>query len=131
MNKIVKTLFIIVVTAISFMVLTSSTKPENVSDSSAYDIVRIYEKQDVPNYTKAINENGSVREVRELYVPVSLDTDRYSVEITRIDSNFYQICGTDFYIETRYCYEYAYREEVILNITSSYGYSLGEVIFFD
>lgn len=56
---------------------------------------------------------------------------RYEVELTKVDSNFYQICGTNLYIETKYCYEYAIRDDAILNVTSSYGYTLGEVIFLE
>ena len=32
-----------------------------------------------------------------------------------------QYCDTDLFIETRYCYEYAAREEVLLNVTDSSG----------
>lgn len=52
------------------------------------------------------------------------------MKVTREDSNFYRICGTDIFVETRYCYEYATREEVLLNVTSNYGYTRGEIIFF-
>ena len=66
-----------------------------------------------------------------MYVPTKIDTGKYEVELTRIDSNFYQIYGTNHYIETKYCYEYATREEAILNITSNYGYTRGEVIYLE
>ncbi|WP_377806834.1 hypothetical protein [Acidovorax facilis] len=53
--------------------------------------------------------------------------DNYEVNLTRKGSNVYKIDGKDIFIQTRYCYVYAYSEEAILK-TSGYG---GEVIFFD
>ncbi len=53
--------------------------------------------------------------------------ENYEVNLTRKGSNIYKIDGKDIIIQTRYCYVYAYSEEVIFK-TSGYG---GEVIFFD
>jgi hypothetical protein len=53
--------------------------------------------------------------------------ENYEVNLTRKGSNVYKIDGNDIIIQTRYCYVYAYSEEVIFK-TSGYG---GEVIFFD
>ena len=53
--------------------------------------------------------------------------ENYEVSLTRKGSNVYKIDGKDIFIQTRYCYLYAYSEEAILK-TSGYG---GEVIFFD
>ncbi|HBN7992536.1 TPA: hypothetical protein L3624_004777 [Pseudomonas aeruginosa] len=53
--------------------------------------------------------------------------ENYEVNLTRKGSNVYKIDGKDIFIQTRYCYVYAYSEEAILK-TSGYG---GEVIFFD
>ena len=53
--------------------------------------------------------------------------ENYEVNLTRKGSNVYKIDGKDIFIQTRYCYAYAYSEEAILK-TSGYG---GEVIFFD
>ena len=39
---------------------------------------------------------------------------RYRLSVTRKDSNFYRIDGTDFYVRTRNCYEYAYSQEAVL-----------------
>lgn len=71
------------------------------------------------------------QEAKAVFVPTKIDTGKYQVELTKIDTDFYQICGTDLYIETKYCHEYAIREEAILNITSNYGYTRGEVIFIE
>ena len=53
--------------------------------------------------------------------------ENYEVNLTRKGSNVYRVDGKDIIIQTRYCYVYAYSEEVIFK-SSGYG---GEVIFFD
>ena len=108
-----------------------SAKPMDSHDTESYTIYKIYEKIELDNGAKVIDNWGNIEEAKAVLVPTEIDCGRYSVEITRISSNFYQICGTSLYIETKYCYEYATREEVLLNITSTYGYNLGDVIFFE
>ena len=39
----------------------------------------------------------------------------YTVSVTRKSSNLYKVDGQDVFIETRYCYVYAYSEESIIN----------------
>ena len=53
--------------------------------------------------------------------------ENYEVNLTRKGSNVYKVDGKDIILQTRYCYVYAYSEEVIFK-SSGYG---GEVIFFD
>ena len=108
-----------------------SAKPMDSQDSESYAIYKIYEKIELDRGSKVIDSWGNVEDAQAVLVPTEIDRGRYDVEITRISNNLYQICGTSLYIETKYCYEYATREEVLLNITSTYGYDLGEVIFFD
>ena len=108
-----------------------SAKPMGSQEAEAYTISKIYEKIELDKGSKVIDSWGNVEDAKAVLVPTEIDRGRYDVEITRISSNLYQICGTSLCIETKYCYEYATREEVRLNITSTYGYDLGEVIFFD
>ncbi|MBE6336719.1 MAG: hypothetical protein E7066_08630 [Lentimicrobiaceae bacterium] len=108
-----------------------SAKPMDSHDTESYTIYKIYEKIELDNGAKVIDSWGNIEEAKAVLVPTEIDCGRYSVEITRISSNFYQICGTSLYIETKYCYEYATREEVLLNVTSTYGYNLGDVLFFE
>ena len=103
---------------------------ENLSTSS-YDITNIYEKVELKDGSKSLNLYGNFDDVKAVFVPTKIDAGKYKVELTKIGTYFYQIHGTDVCIEVKYCHEYAMREEVILNITSSYGYIRGEVIFFD
>lgn len=97
--------------------------------ADSYDISGIYEKVELKTGSKVLDSYGNVKDAKAVYVPTKIDTGKYEVELTRIDSNFYQICGTNLYIETKYCYEYATRDDAILNITSNYGYTRGEVVF--
>lgn len=112
----------------AILILSASTKISR-SKANSYDIARIYEKADLKSGSKVLDSYGNVKDAKAVYVPTKIDTGKYEVELTRIDSNFYQICGTNLYIETKYCYEYATRDDAILNITSNYGYTRGEVVF--
>lgn len=112
------------------IILSASTSIKG-AEANNYDIAGIYEKVDLKSGSKVLDSYGNVKEAKAVYVPTKIDTGKYEVELTRIDSNFYQICGTNLYIETKYCYEYATRDEAILNVTSNYGYTRGEVIFLE
>ena len=118
----------IILTCLMTLLFTSSSSL-STSKASSYDIAGIYEKAELKSGSKVLDSYGNVKDAKAVYVPTKIDTGKYEVELTRIDSNFYQICGTNLYIETKYCYEYATRDDAILNVTSSYGYTRGEVIF--
>ena len=111
-------------------ILSASTS-HSLADASSYDVAGIYEKVELKDGAKAQDSYGNIKDVKAVYVPTKIDTGKYEVELTKIDSNFYHICGTNLYIETKYCYEYATRDDAILNITSNYGYTRGEVIFLE
>lgn len=113
------------------LVFLSGNYPMSRTDCSSYDIVAIYDKIDLKDGTKSIDNYGNVKEAQAIIVPTQLERGKYKVELTKISSDFYQICGSSLYLETRYCYEYAMRTEAILDITSNYGYSCGEVIFIE
>ena len=110
------------------LVLSASTTISN-STANSYDIAGIYEKQELKSGSKIIDSYNDVKDAKYVLIPTKVDTGKYEVELTRIDTNFYQICGTSLVIETKYCHEYAHRDDAILSITSSYGYTRGEVIF--
>lgn len=112
-------------------ILVSAGHNNSAASSSTYDIAEIYEKVELKDGSKAMDSYGNVKDAKAVFVPTKIDTGRYEVELTRVDANFYQICGTSLYIETKYCHEYAMRDDAILSITSNYGYTRGEVIFFD
>lgn len=126
MKKYIVTLLL----ALGIPLLLSADYASNSSRSSSYDIIGIYKKIDLDNGSKVLDSYGNVEDAEAVFEPSRLDLGRYEAELTKIDTDFYHICGTDYYIETRYCYEYASWEDVILNITTNYGYTRGEVIFF-
>lgn len=113
----------------TFILSASTIVPS--SKANSYDIAGIYEKVDLKTGSKVLDSYGNIKDAKAVYVPTKIDSGKYEVELTRIDSNFYQIYGTNLYIETKYCYEYATRDDAILNITSNYGYTRGEVIFLE
>ena len=109
----------------------SSALPDISSSGDSYDVAQIYEAVELDSGSKVIDSYGTVKEAKTVLVPTKLKEGKYSVELTKVDSNFYKIYGTDLYIETRYCYEYAIRDEAVLVVESNYGYTRGEVIFLD
>lgn len=125
MKRIIK---FYILTIILYIISSSFTLP-SLSEASSYDIAGIYEKVELKDGAKVMNSYGNIKDAKAVYVPTKIDTGKYEIELTKIDSNFYQIYGTNLYIETKYCYEYATRDDAILNITSNYGYTRGEVIF--
>lgn len=110
-------------------VLFTSSSSLSTSQASSYDIAGIYEKTELKAGSKAIDSYNDVTDAKYVLIPTRVDTGKYEVELTRIDSNFYQIYGTSLVIETKYCHEYATRDDAILSITSNYGYTRGEIIF--
>lgn len=120
---------------LSMLFIVNSNKAsdivESVSSGDTYDVVQVYEAVELKSGSKSIDSYGNVEDAKIVLVPTKLDEGKYSVELTKVDSNFYKIYGTDLYIETRYCYEYATRDDAVLVIESNYGYNKGEVIFLD
>jgi hypothetical protein len=55
----------------------------------------------------------------------------YKIEVTRKGQDLYEVVGQSIYVKTRYCYEYVYYTDAILEIDSSSGYTIGEIIFVD
>lgn len=83
-----------------------------------------------PDYdTKVVTRNGSIEDAEMILVPTKLNVGKYEVRLTRKDLDMYKIEGTDYWIETKYCYEYPSWEPVTLIITSNYGFTKGKVIF--
>jgi hypothetical protein len=53
----------------------------------------------------------------------------YKVTVTRVNQDFYRIDGTDKYIRTQFCYEYAYGQEVVIDYKSATSLIKGKIIF--
>ena len=97
--------------------------------TSSCTVKQIYSAIIPDNGVKAITDMGAITEISVILYPISLDPGQYSVELTRKGSNLYKIEGTDYYVETNMCYEYATYDDAILEIESSYGYSKGTITF--
>ncbi|WP_159991382.1 hypothetical protein [Pelistega ratti] len=57
----------------------------------------------------------------------SVSAEFYKVEVTRIDNNLYRT-SDKVYIETKFCYEYANREDAVLSYEQ---YSYDNKLIFD
>lgn len=95
---------------------------------SEYDIVAIYSATDLPARSKVATEDG-VKSAEYVLTPTRIEEGKYVVKVTRKGKDIYQVDGKRLFIETRYCYEYASRDEVILSVESSYGYTIGKIKF--
>jgi hypothetical protein len=60
---------------------------------------------------------------------VAWASDYYKVDVTRKAQDLYEVDGQGIYIKTRYCYEYVYSSEAIVQVDSPAGYTVGEIIF--
>jgi hypothetical protein len=56
-----------------------------------------------------------------LFASVAFASELYKVNVTRIDSNLYRDNDSKTIIETRYCYEYAIRDDAVLKWEGRYG----------
>ena len=65
----------------------------------------------------------------EKVLGVKVETGLYKINVTRDSQDLYKVTGQNIYIKTLYCYEYVYSQDAILEITSLYGYSIGEIYF--
>lgn len=88
-----------------------------------YQVENVYEKQEVPKGSLALDDYGNEKEVKFLLIPAVLKQGDYSVELERVSSNLYKIKRTDTYIKTKSCYEYGYSIEAILIVKSGYSYN--------
>lgn len=105
-----------------------SSVTSNVKGSE-YDVAQIYEGTMADSGVKALTSRGDLEEVELILTPSKIKEGTYKVEITRKGSDLYKLEGTNYYIETRYCYEYATYDNAILEIESNYGYTKGTIYF--
>ena len=66
----------------------------------------------------------------EKVIGAQVSQGTYRINVKRESSNLYKVTGQEIYIKTKYCYEYAYSQDAILEVTSpSSSYSIGELHF--
>ncbi|MDC1306164.1 hypothetical protein N8Y88_04240 [Saprospiraceae bacterium] len=119
MRKI-KLLFLLIgITLITTSFKESKTKAMSGDEC---DVANFYEAIDPDNGVKVLTSGGDLEEPELILVPTKIDEGTYEIEITRKGGNIYNLEGTKYYIETRYCYEYATYDDAILKVESNYGY---------
>ncbi len=94
-----------------------------------YEVKQFYEAVELDNGEKVITNAEKLEDVKLILVPYKMKEGTSIVEITRKGSNIYQIYRTKYYIETRYCNEYANFKKVVLVVRNNYGYTKGKIIF--
>lgn len=119
--------FLLILTFVLSCITT--TMSNNTQYTSDYDVAQIYEGIELDRDAKAIDSYGNIKDVKILLNPIKLDIGKYEVKLSRVSTNLYKVHGTSIYIETKYCYEYGVQTSAILEITSSYGYTIGKVYF--
>jgi hypothetical protein len=123
---------IILIFVISFLPLFISGAKNYSSSGDSYDIEKIYTMIELEDDEVAIDYlDNIVEDLTHILVPTELKLGTYKVELEIIDYDYFKVVGTDIVVKTRYCYEYPVYDEVILNVTSNYGYTLGKVVFID
>lgn len=103
----------------------------NASNSirNSCDIDAVLEAQSLPLNSMALTSLGDYEEATEVLIPTSISDGTYSEYVTRKSSNVYKVDGKNVFVKTKYCYEYAYGQNAIIEITNYQGYTFGEVTF--
>jgi hypothetical protein len=99
------------------------------TNSTECDIANFYSAIEPASGTKVLTSSDDLEDVEMILIPTTLKAGKYVVDVTRKGSNLYEIVDKKIYIETKYCYEYATQDEVVLIVESSYGYTKGKIIF--
>jgi hypothetical protein len=102
-------------------------RSSDISDEC--EVKEFYRAVDADDDVMVLTSSGDLEEAEVILVPTRMEEGTFKIDITRKGSNLYKIDGTDYYLETRYCYEYATRDEAILKVESNYGYNKGVIIF--
>ncbi|GAB6121132.1 hypothetical protein [Dysgonomonas termitidis] len=118
----------IIYTIVIFFAFTSFSFP----DYEECSVTAFYRASDIPYGTKALDNYDNIVEIETLLIPdKEIKAGRYKVSVKRIDSNLYQVGGTDLYIETSMCLELAIYDDAILNVVDYMGYKMGTLIFLE
>jgi len=96
-----------------------------------YDIAEVYGSAIPAQGTVVLTTSGDIEDIDVLLSETELDIGRYSVTVTRKAQDLYKIDGFNIYVKTRYCYEYSYSQDAILDYDSQAGYTKGTLTFED
>lgn len=121
--KTVSAFFIVIVFLCSFQIAEL-----NLSGTEC-EVKQFYEAVQPDTGVKVITTTDNLEEVKLILKPTKMEEGTSTIELTRKGRNIYQIDRTKYYIETRYCNEYANFEKVILVVENNFGYTKGKIIF--
>lgn len=99
--------------------------------SGECDIASVLKEVTVDPHTIAEGEYGEFEEISRLFVPASVEDGRFRASVTRKGKDVYQVDGVGLMLRTRYCYEYSYSEDVVLDLRSVGSRSFGTIHFID
>jgi hypothetical protein len=103
------------------------------NSQTSCEIEEIYQATDLRSIDSdaVVFSNGDLIDNYDTQIlsPKTLEVGKYVLNVTRKNANLYKIDGSDLYIKTKYCYEYGYSVEVVLDWESNYGYTKGNLIF--
>lgn len=100
----------------------------NVPQFDDYEIATFYKALTPVDGTKVLTTNDDLEDVELILIPISINDGKYVVTVTRKSDNLYKVDDKNIYIETKYCHEYSYADEVVLKVENGY-YSKGKIIF--
>ena len=96
-----------------------------------YGVETLLYEQEIEDGTVGLDRYGDPVQISSIAVPVQINPGNYQIQVTRIDSNVYKVDGTDYYIQTKYCYKYSSREDAVLVVKSKYSYYNYKLVFLD
>jgi hypothetical protein len=101
-------------------------------DPEECDIEKIYKSMELPYGAKAIDSYGDVIDIESILVPVEdITPGKYSISVSEVGDNMYEIDGMDLYIETSLCIELAILDNAVLIVEQYQGHTFGKIIFID
>jgi len=92
------------------------------------EVKQFYEAVQPDTGVKVITTADNLEEVKLILKPTKMEEGTSTIELTRKGSNIYQIDRTKYYIETRYCNEYANFEMVVVVVENNFGNTKGKII---
>lgn len=122
---------ILIFIIISVLLISPSFKNPNSTGASGNncEVANFYKAIVPESGTKVLTSSENLEKAELILVPALFEEGTFNIEISRKGSNIYKLEGTNYYIETRYCYEYATYEDVILKVESNYGFTKGTLYF--
>jgi hypothetical protein len=89
-----------------------------IKSNDECEVINFYEYVRSDHDIKALS-NGNIYDVDLLLKDYDFDDGVYNIEVSSISDNLYSIDNTEYYIETRNCYNDTYHDEAVLKVEFS------------